>query len=78
MVEKLLKVCTVEHKAAVVVVASYRNVSSNPVRFKALILIILFVLPSITDEKSKDLFLDTVLFVVDKLLNRGYMRPFFC
>ena len=30
------RVCAIEDKTAVVVVASYRSVSSNPVRFKAL------------------------------------------
>ena len=40
-------------------------------------LIVLPVLPSITDRKTKGPFLrDPVLFVVDKQLNRGYMRPF--
>ena len=36
MVKLLLKVCAKEDKTAVVVVASYRSVSRNSVRFKAL------------------------------------------
>ena len=36
MVEKWLKVSVIEDKTVVVVVASYRSFSGNPVRFKAL------------------------------------------
>ena len=36
MVEKLLKVCMIEDKTAVVVVASYRSVSRNPRSFQDL------------------------------------------
>ena len=34
----VMRVCAIEDKTAVVVVASYRSVSRNPVRFKALLL----------------------------------------
>ena len=34
--DEVMRVCTTEDKTAVVVVASYRSVSRNPVRFKAL------------------------------------------
>ena len=34
----VMRVCTIEDKTAIVVVASYRSVSRNPVRFKALVL----------------------------------------
>ena len=34
----VIRVCAIEDKTAVVVVVSYRNVSKNPVRFKALVL----------------------------------------
>ena len=37
MVEKRLKVYAIEDKTVVVVVASYRCLSRNPVRFKALV-----------------------------------------
>ena len=33
IVEKWLEVCVIEDKTAVVVVASYRSISRNPVRF---------------------------------------------
>ena len=33
----VMRVCAIKDKTAVVVVASYRSVSRNPVRFKALI-----------------------------------------
>ena len=36
MVEYVIKVCAIEDKTAVVVVALYRSVTRNPVRFKAL------------------------------------------
>ena len=38
----VLSLCAIEEKTAVVVVASYRSVSRNPVRFKALRQIIVF------------------------------------
>ena len=33
----MMRVCAIEDKTAVVVVASHRSVSRNPVRFKALV-----------------------------------------
>ena len=35
----MMRVCAIENKTATVFVASYRSVSRNPVRFKALILL---------------------------------------
>ena len=33
----VMRVCPIEDKTAIVVVASYRSISRNPVRFKALL-----------------------------------------